>query len=80
MQVDAQATLAAIPKLLPQDPEACRNAVAAIREVIGATGEIGPETEARLREVARLFGGDAPTGTRSTPRVVGGRSDKAKAS
>jgi pimeloyl-ACP methyl ester carboxylesterase len=79
LQVDAPAALAAIPKLLPQDPEACRNAVAAIREVLSATGEIGPETEARLREVSRLFGADAPAGGR--PRVVGGgRSDKAKAS
>ena len=80
VQVDAEAALAAIPALLPQDPEACRNAVAAIREVLGATGEIGPETEARLRDVARLFGLDAPAGGRTSPRVVGGRADKAKAS
>ena len=57
--IDQEATLAAIPQMLPADPEERRNAFAAIRQVIVAGspgGEIGGKVAERLAEVERLFG------------------------
>jgi hypothetical protein len=57
--IDAEATLAAIPDLLPRDAEARRKAFAAIRKVLNARGEITGEAAERLRRIARLFEIDA---------------------
>jgi len=54
--LDQEASLAAIPKMLPQDTELRRAAVAAIREVLSAAGEISGETATRLKRVTQLFG------------------------
>jgi hypothetical protein len=54
--LDQEASLAAIPKMLPQDMELRRAAVDAIRDVLSATGELSGETKARLGHIAQLFG------------------------
>jgi len=59
--LDPEATLAAIPKLLPKDAEARRAGFAAIREVLSAAAEISGEAARRLRRVAELFGVEEDT-------------------
>ncbi|CCE10332.1 conserved hypothetical protein [Bradyrhizobium sp. STM 3843] len=66
--LDEEASVAAIPKLLPQDHEARRAAFAVIQDVLSAAGEPSGETANRLRRVADLFG------------VVGQDNTRAKAS
>ncbi len=71
--LDQEGSLAAIPAMLPQDMELRRAAVAAIREVLSAAGEISGETATRLKRVAELFGvseGDPQASGRSfNPRA-----------
>jgi hypothetical protein len=74
--IDPEAALAALPALLPADAAARATALAAIREVLGASGEIGKPIEDRLREVARLFDVEPA----AAPRPAGRRIEKAKAS
>jgi hypothetical protein len=61
--LDQEASLAAIPKMLPQDMDQRRSVFAVIREVlsVGGGGGISGETAKRLDRVAQLFGvsGDA---------------------
>ncbi len=54
--LDQEATLAAIPKLLPADIEKRGKAFAILRQVLGASGETTGETAVRLRKIAELFG------------------------
>jgi pimeloyl-ACP methyl ester carboxylesterase len=53
--LDQEASLAAIPKMLPHDVQARRAAVRTIREVLSVGGEISGETAKRLGRVAKLF-------------------------
>jgi len=57
--IDQEAALAAIPALLPPDAESRHKAFEVIRRVLSARAELSREDEARLAEVARLFGVDA---------------------
>jgi Protein of unknown function (DUF3141) len=57
--IDPEATLAAIPDLLPSDAGARRKGFAVVREVLSARGEIAGEAAKRLRRIAELFGVDA---------------------
>src|SRR5207248_8277549 len=57
--LDTEASLAAIPDLLPRDLDARRKAMGAIRTVLGARGEITGEVETRLHHIAKLFDVDA---------------------
>ena len=56
--LDREATLAAIPKLLPAEMAERRKGLAAIRNVLGASGEISGEIAERLKRVVSLFGVD----------------------
>ena len=80
--LDPEATLAAIPKLLPADVAERRKGLAAIRNVLSAAGEISGETAERLKKVVSLFGVDeaepSGTGADSVPFVPS--ADRAKAS
>jgi pimeloyl-ACP methyl ester carboxylesterase len=80
--LEPEATLAAIPKLLPTDVAERRKGLAAIRNVLSSSGEIAGETAERLKKVAALFGVDQalPSGTSAekVPFVSG--AEKAKAS
>ncbi len=54
--IDQEATLTAIPDLLPSDAGVRRKAFASLHEVLSASGEITGDTGARLRRIATLFG------------------------
>jgi hypothetical protein len=54
--IDQEATLAAIPNMLPTDAEERRGAFAAVREVLAAGGELGEEAAKRLARIEQLFG------------------------
>jgi hypothetical protein len=54
--LDQEASLAAIPKMLPQDADQRHAVFAAIRDVLSVGGDISGETAKRLNRVAQLFG------------------------
>jgi Protein of unknown function (DUF3141) len=54
--LEPEASLAAIPKMLPKNAEARRAGLAVIREVLSASTEISGEAANRLRRVSELFG------------------------
>jgi Protein of unknown function (DUF3141) len=54
--IDPGAALAAIPKMLPANAEARRNGLAAIFQILTASGDIVGEAAERLSRLARLFG------------------------
>jgi Protein of unknown function (DUF3141) len=56
--IDPQAALAAIPSMLPPDPETRAQALDLIRQVLGARGDLSVEDRERLDEIAGLFGVD----------------------
>ena len=55
LRLNEERAIAAIPKLLPDDPKACSDAIENIRQVIAATGEPGKEVKERLRRIESLF-------------------------
>jgi hypothetical protein len=54
--LDQEASLAAIPKMLPQNAEARRKGLATIREVLSASAAISGEAAKRLARITELFG------------------------
>ena len=54
--IDQQAALEAIPNMLPADEGARRSGLAALSQVLSASGEIAGNAAERLREIAQLFG------------------------
>jgi hypothetical protein len=54
--IDCEATLAAIPKMLPADAEERRDGFTAICQILAASGDIPGEAAERLSRIARLFG------------------------
>jgi pimeloyl-ACP methyl ester carboxylesterase len=61
--LDQEASLAAIPKMLPNDIKPRRDVFDAIRDVLSAGGTISGETAKRLGRVAQLFGLEATDGS-----------------
>jgi pimeloyl-ACP methyl ester carboxylesterase len=55
MLLEPEAALAAIPRLLPPDTEERQQALAAIRRVLSAAGDIKGEVAERLKRVTALF-------------------------
>jgi len=56
--LDPEAALAAIPSMLPDDPETRRKAFDLISQVLSARGEYSPDDQDRIQRVGRLFGVD----------------------
>ena len=56
--LDQDASLAVIPKMLPEDADMRRRAFTAIRDVLSAAGEVTGDTATRLKRVGELFGVD----------------------
>jgi hypothetical protein len=54
--LEPEASLAAIPKLLPPGEDERREGLAAIRDVLSASAAISGETASRLERVTQLFG------------------------
>ena len=53
--IDQEATLGAIPDLLPSDRDVRRKAFAALHRVLSAAGEVAGEAAHKLRRIAELF-------------------------
>jgi pimeloyl-ACP methyl ester carboxylesterase len=68
--LDWEGALAAIPKLLPDDLTQRRAAIAAMREVLSAAGEIAGERARRLQRIAALFGVEAAEGSAGESKVA----------
>jgi hypothetical protein len=75
--LEPEASLAAIPKLLPKKADARRAGLAAIREVLSASADISGEAANRLRRVTELFG---VTEDGETQATAGPLDPQAKAS
>jgi Protein of unknown function (DUF3141) len=54
--IDPEAALAALPSMLPSDPEIRRTAFGLIKQVLSVRGEMSAQDRSRLNEVGRLFG------------------------
>jgi hypothetical protein len=80
--IDQDAALAAIPALLPSDLEARRKGVALLQDVLTAPGELTGEAARRMKQMIRLFEGEAEPGIVPTvtelPRAK--KSERTKAS
>lgn len=59
--VDQEAALAAIPEMLPDDPDIRHQAFDLITEVMDARGEYSSEDRERMRRIASLFGVNGTT-------------------
>jgi len=60
--IDKDASLSAIPSMLPPDTETRKQAFDLVKEVMTAIGELSPEDEQRLSDMGLLFGiGDGAT-------------------
>lgn len=67
--IDEEAALAAIPKLLPADPEQRQKGLAALQSVVSARGALPDEAEQRWQTITRLFlPNGEPTGVEPTSR------------
>jgi hypothetical protein len=65
--LEPEASLAAIPRLLPKDRESRRATFAAIGDVLSASAKVSGETAKRLQRIAELFGvnDDSPSQLRA---------------
>ncbi|HKH69405.1 MAG TPA: hypothetical protein VKA75_18740, partial [Reyranella sp.] len=68
LRLDEDRAVEAIPKLLPDDPEACRRMMDAIRRVAAAQGKLPEEGARRLARVATLFGQQPANDASATAR------------
>jgi pimeloyl-ACP methyl ester carboxylesterase len=59
LSIDPEATLEAIPSILPRDVALRRKAFGAIKDILSASEELTGETAKRLQRIGRLFGLDA---------------------
>jgi hypothetical protein len=67
--IDKDASLAAIPSMLPSDAVTRSKAFDLIREVMAAVGKLSLEDEKRLGEISRLFGIGAEGATIQFPHA-----------
>ncbi|NJL08322.1 MAG: DUF3141 domain-containing protein [Methylacidiphilales bacterium] len=58
--IDPEGAIAALPAMLPKDAEPKAKALAVIREVLAAAGDINGESRERLQRIARIFEGNGP--------------------
>ncbi|MBI5260684.1 MAG: DUF3141 domain-containing protein [Bradyrhizobium sp.] len=58
--LEPEATLAAIPALLPASPEERQNALNLMQQVLSAVGELSGEAAERFKRVVSLFGASGP--------------------
>jgi hypothetical protein len=77
--LEPEATLAAIPKMLPESVDERQKGLTAIRKVLSASGEISGEAAQRMKRIVTLFEtSEAPlSGPTSTPFST---TERAKAS
>jgi hypothetical protein len=68
LRLDEDRAVEAIPKLLPDDPEACTRMLGAVRRVAAAEGKLSEEGARRLARVAVLFGQQPANDASATAR------------
>jgi hypothetical protein len=80
--IDQEASLAAIPSMLPPEREGRANALDLLRQALSARGEISGEAAERLRRIYRLFGVDMGRATFSAATALAnaGKVEDRKAS
>ncbi len=59
LKIDEKRAVAAIPKLVPRDPDERAKTLRTIQRIISATGEPTDEAKRRLAEIEKLFGAKA---------------------
>jgi len=68
--IDTEASVAAIPSMLPADPEIRLEALDIVKRVLSATGEIAGEAAERLKRIERLFRADRDLVAVASPAIV----------
>ncbi len=77
--IDADAALAAIPSMLPDDIETRNKAFDIVSGVLGARGEYSTEDQRRIERVGQLFGVDARLNGRGNRAIASGNPDDLQA-
>jgi hypothetical protein len=67
--IDTQAALAALPSMLPADVERRSEAFGLVKQIMSSCGPLSPGDNERLQRVARAFGVDEPSASRSKPHA-----------
>ncbi len=70
LKFDEKRAVAAIPKLIPRDPDHSEKTLRAIQRIISATGTPTGEAKRRLAEIETLFGAKAPKASKKEDRDV----------
>ena len=70
LKIDEKRAVAAIPKLIPRDPDQRDKTLRAVQRIISATGEPTGEAKRRLSEIERLFGVKAAAAGKKEERDV----------
>jgi Protein of unknown function (DUF3141) len=79
--IDQETALAAITKMLPEDPGARRQALDTIKRVLSAAGPIEGEVQTRLARITQMFDpGEAAGGENVVPLAPGRQDAQSRAS
>jgi hypothetical protein len=80
--IDQDAALAALPNLVPPDPETRGKAFAVLNQILTARGELTDESARRMQQIAGLFGveADGSPAAKVTSLAASKKSERAKAS
>jgi hypothetical protein len=70
LKSDEKRAVAALPKLIPRDPDHREKTLRAIQRIIAATGEPTGEAKRRLTEIETMFGAKASKGAKKEDRDV----------
>ena len=70
LKIDEKRAVAAIPKLIPRDPDDREKTLRAIQRIISATGAPTGKAKRRLAEIETMFGAKAPKASKKEDRDV----------
>jgi len=70
LKIDEKRAVAAIPKLIPRDPDDREKTLRAIQRIISATGAPTGKAKRRLAEIESMFGAKAPKASKKEDRDV----------
>jgi hypothetical protein len=79
LRIDAEAALAAIPSMLPNDTATRQRAFDLICEVLSARGQHSSEDLKRIRRIGRLFDADGQLSVRSNLAIGSDVQDEPQA-
>jgi hypothetical protein len=68
--IDPEASVAAIPSMLPADPDIRLEALGLVKRILNAPGEIAGEAAERLKRIERLFRVDRDLVAVASPAIV----------